>query len=124
MPKRIYTLEELRLNKIEAEKLLSPADETLNTVRTVLQVSKHCPCGRKYLSARTVQLQAKGQHSDAKMPNLQGAGLLGLAAAFFGLHLEGSQLAGILVSVGFVFTADQVLFCSPRLPSVCQLLMS
>lgn len=38
VPKRIYTLEELRLNKIEAEKFLSPADETLNTVRTVLQV--------------------------------------------------------------------------------------
>ncbi len=38
VPKRIYTLEELRLNKIEAEKFLSPADETLNTVRTILQV--------------------------------------------------------------------------------------
>ena len=38
VPKRIYTLEELRLNKIEAERFLSPADETLNTVRTVLQV--------------------------------------------------------------------------------------
>lgn len=39
VPKRIYSLEELRLNKIEAERFLSPADETLNTVRTVLQVS-------------------------------------------------------------------------------------
>ncbi len=39
VPKRIYSLEELLLNKIEAEKFLSPADETLNTVRTVLQVS-------------------------------------------------------------------------------------
>ena len=58
------------------------------------------------------------------MYDLQGAGLLGLAAAFFGLHLEASQLAGILVSIGFVFTADQVLFCSPCLPSICQLLMS
>ena len=38
VPKRIYSLEELRLNKIEAERFLSPADETLNTVRTVLQV--------------------------------------------------------------------------------------
>ena len=43
VPKRIYTLEELRLNKIEAEKFLSPADETLNTVRTVLQVLKRSP---------------------------------------------------------------------------------
>ncbi|CAK0784300.1 hypothetical protein CVIRNUC_007504 [Coccomyxa viridis] len=74
VPKRIYTLEELRLNKIEAEKFLSPADETLNTVRTVLQ----------------------------------GAGLLGLTTAFFGLHLEVSQLAGLLVGIGFVFTADQI----------------
>ena len=43
VPKRIYTLEELRLNKIEAEKFLSPADETLNTVRTVLQVLPRSP---------------------------------------------------------------------------------
>ena len=39
---------------------------------------------------------------------MQGAGLLGLTAAFFGLHLEVSQLAGLLVGIGFVFTADQV----------------
>ena len=41
--------------------------------------------------------------------DMQASGLLGLAAAFFGLHLELSQLAGILVGTGFVFTADQVL---------------
>jgi len=35
VPKRIYSLEELRLNKIEAEKLLSPTDDTLGTVRTI-----------------------------------------------------------------------------------------
>ena len=40
---------------------------------------------------------------------MQASGLLGLAAAFFGLHLELSQLAGVLVGAGFVFTADQVL---------------
>ena len=40
--------------------------------------------------------------------DVQGAGLLGLTAAFFGLHLEVSQLAGLLVGIGFVFTADQV----------------
>ncbi len=38
IPKRIYSLEELRLNKIEAEKFLSPKDDTLGTVRTILQV--------------------------------------------------------------------------------------
>lgn len=44
--------------------------------------------------------------------DVQGAGLLGLTTAFFGLHLEVSQLAGLLVGIGFVFTADQV----PALP--------
>ena len=38
IPKRIYSLEELRLNKIEAEKFLSPKDDTLSTVRTIVQV--------------------------------------------------------------------------------------
>ena len=38
IPKRIYSLEELRLNKIEAEKFLSPKDDTLGTVRTLVQV--------------------------------------------------------------------------------------
>lgn len=37
VPKRQYTLEELRLNSIEAERLLSPTDNTLSTVRTALQ---------------------------------------------------------------------------------------
>ncbi len=39
MPKRSYTLEELRLNKIQAEQLLSPTDETLSGVRTGLQAA-------------------------------------------------------------------------------------
>jgi len=39
VPKRAYTLEELRLNKIEPEKFLSPEDKTLNQIRTILQVS-------------------------------------------------------------------------------------
>ena len=38
VPKRIYTLEELRLNQIEPENLLSPTDSTLSSVRTTLQV--------------------------------------------------------------------------------------
>ncbi|KAK9869040.1 hypothetical protein WJX84_005555 [Apatococcus fuscideae] len=37
-PKRIYSLDELRLNKIEAEKLLSPADTTIDSVRRTVQV--------------------------------------------------------------------------------------
>jgi hypothetical protein len=38
VPKRAYSLEELRLNNIEAERLLSPRDNTLSSVRTRLQV--------------------------------------------------------------------------------------
>ncbi|KAK9840372.1 hypothetical protein WJX74_008554 [Apatococcus lobatus] len=37
-PKRIYSLDELRLNKIEPEKLLSPQDTTIDSVRRTLQV--------------------------------------------------------------------------------------
>lgn len=39
IPKRLYTLDELRLNKIDAEALLSPKDDTLDTVQTVAQVA-------------------------------------------------------------------------------------
>ena len=38
IPKRLYTLEELRLNNLRPEEFLSPEDSTLNTVRTILQV--------------------------------------------------------------------------------------
>ena len=38
VPKRAYSLEEMRLNNIEAERLLSPTDNTLSSVRTRLQV--------------------------------------------------------------------------------------
>ncbi|KAF8056002.1 hypothetical protein HT031_006523 [Scenedesmus sp. PABB004] len=37
VPKRIYTIEELRLNRIEPAKLLSPTDESLNAVRNAAQ---------------------------------------------------------------------------------------
>ncbi|WIA23341.1 hypothetical protein OEZ85_000105 [Tetradesmus obliquus] len=37
VPKRIYTIDELRLNKVEPEKLLSPTDDSLNYVRNVAQ---------------------------------------------------------------------------------------
>lgn len=39
VPKRIYTLEELRLNKIQPEQFLAPADNTLSGVRNLLQGS-------------------------------------------------------------------------------------
>ncbi|KAL2623587.1 hypothetical protein R1flu_003792 [Riccia fluitans] len=39
VPQRTYTLEELRLNKIEPEKFLSPVDTTLGSVRGNLQVA-------------------------------------------------------------------------------------
>ena len=38
IPKRLYTLEELRLNNVRPEEFLSPEDSTLNNVRTILQV--------------------------------------------------------------------------------------
>jgi hypothetical protein len=39
VPKRSYTLEELRLNKIEPKNFLSPEDSTLNGIRNILQGS-------------------------------------------------------------------------------------
>lgn len=39
VPKRAYTLEELRLNKIEPTAFLSPVDTTLSGVRTTLQAA-------------------------------------------------------------------------------------
>lgn len=39
VPKRAYTIEELRLNKIDTSKFLAPTDTTLNRVRSGLQLS-------------------------------------------------------------------------------------
>lgn len=39
VPKRLYTLEELRLNRIEASQLLSPKDYSLDDVRSKGQAS-------------------------------------------------------------------------------------
>ena len=38
VPKRSYTLEELKLNKIDTQSFLAPADVTLNNTRTTLQL--------------------------------------------------------------------------------------
>ncbi len=48
VPKRAYTLEELRLNKIQPERFLSPTDNTLSGVRNVLQV-RGVSCGFEIL---------------------------------------------------------------------------
>ncbi|GFH29259.1 uncharacterized protein HaLaN_27893 [Haematococcus lacustris] len=37
LPKRIYSLEELRLNQIDAAKLLSPKDKSLDLIRSTGQ---------------------------------------------------------------------------------------
>lgn len=50
LPKRTYTLEELRLNRIEAEKLLSPKDTSLNAVRTAAQVAAGAGLGAAALA--------------------------------------------------------------------------
>ena len=39
---------------------------------------------------------------------LQGGALAGVAAAYFGLGLQGEQLGGLLVAIVFVYFADQV----------------
>lgn len=39
IPKRLYSLEELRLNNLKPEEFLSPDDTTLNSVRTILQAA-------------------------------------------------------------------------------------
>ncbi|KAI8475990.1 MAG: hypothetical protein J3K34DRAFT_4351 [Monoraphidium minutum] len=39
LPKQLYTIEELRLNKVEPEKLLAPNDETLARVRNITQAA-------------------------------------------------------------------------------------
>jgi hypothetical protein len=50
VPKRSYTLEELRLNKIDASKFLSPEDTTLNGVRTALQAAFVAGLSAAYLA--------------------------------------------------------------------------
>lgn len=39
VPKRLYSLEDLRLNKIDAAKLLSPTEESIGRVEAQLQIS-------------------------------------------------------------------------------------
>jgi hypothetical protein len=39
IPKRPYTIEDMRLNKVDAKKLLSPNEETLSKVEAQLQIA-------------------------------------------------------------------------------------
>lgn len=39
VPQRLYTLDELKLNKIEASSLLSPVDTTLGSIERNLQIA-------------------------------------------------------------------------------------
>lgn len=48
IPKRVYTLEELRLNKIETQNFLAPGDTTLNGVRNMLQAAFVAGLGAAY----------------------------------------------------------------------------
>lgn len=88
MPKRSYTLEELRLNKIQPEQLLSPTD----TVRAVcalpptasqatLPLPTH-PCSPPHRATQTL---------NGVRNVLQGGFVAGLAAAYFG-GVDASQL--------------------------------
>lgn len=39
MPKRVYSFEELKLNKIDTSKFLSPVDTTLSKIKRFAQIS-------------------------------------------------------------------------------------
>jgi hypothetical protein len=60
VPKRLYTIEDLRLNRIAAENLLSPKDNSLNYVRQVAQV-------RLSISLVAAQTMKYDDHSYSKV---------------------------------------------------------
>lgn len=99
VPKRLYTLEELRLNDVRPEEFLSPEDSTLNTVRTVLQV--------KLNQAAVFSFQCS-LHDGSETVCMQAAGLAGVTAAYFAFHLSTSQALAIVAAVMFVVVGDQV----------------
>mmetsp|Transcript_12188 Transcript_12188/g.42257 ORF Transcript_12188/g.42257 Transcript_12188/m.42257 type:complete len:357 (-) Transcript_12188:701-1771(-) len=70
-PKRQYTLEELRLNRVEASRLLSPEDDTLQGVRRVAQLA----------AAAGVVAATTGLHLGPSQLLLGSAGVLFLAGA-------------------------------------------
>ena len=110
VPKRIYTLEEMRLNKVEPTALLSPTDDTLNGVRTVLQARGAQP---GHGSTPATPCRSPHAHSPcrthASSAALQGGAAAGVAALYFGVGLSSEQLGGLLVAVVFTYFADQVL---------------
>ena len=125
IPKRLYTLEELRLNNLRPEEFLSPEDSTLNTVRTILQVmciTIRCLASHSCkLCAMTAVVQQYSDHlflKETKITvsnsavqltlDLQAGGLAGVTAIFFAFHLTVSQALGLVVAVMFVVVGDQV----------------
>eukprot|EP00232_Nephroselmis_pyriformis_P030238 CAMPEP_0182856136 /NCGR_PEP_ID=MMETSP0034_2-20130328/2255_1 /TAXON_ID=156128 /ORGANISM="Nephroselmis pyriformis, Strain CCMP717" /LENGTH=361 /DNA_ID=CAMNT_0024987179 /DNA_START=413 /DNA_END=1498 /DNA_ORIENTATION=+ len=73
-PKRLYTIEELRLNRVEPEKYLSPEDKTLGGVRDLLKA----------------------------------AYAAGLAALYFGAHLDAGHLVSVVAGSIFLLGVDQI----------------
>ena len=119
IPKRLYTLEELRLNDVRPEEFLSPEDSTLNTVRTVLQVRFTGLCSVSLSHAWLLlpkELCVEGSvlliffllMQPIGNRCMQAAGLAGVTAAFFAFHLSSSQALAIVAAVMFVVVGDQV----------------
>ena len=117
IPKRLYTLEELRLNDVRPEEFLSPEDSTLNTVRTVLQVRSMSLLFNVaqllgILFTHAWLLLPKGmlalRYQSLVTGWVQAAGLAGVTAAFFAFHLSSSQALAIVAAVMFVVVGDQV----------------
>eukprot|EP00246_Nothoceros_aenigmaticus_P004584 TRINITY_DN16173_c0_g1_i3.p1 TRINITY_DN16173_c0_g1~~TRINITY_DN16173_c0_g1_i3.p1 ORF type:complete len:315 (+),score=44.36 TRINITY_DN16173_c0_g1_i3:120-947(+) len=60
VPRRIYTLEELRLNKIDTARFLSPNDSTLGGVRRTLQIAAFAGAIAVWQTFQLDQFQALG----------------------------------------------------------------
>ena len=122
VPKRQYTLEDLRLNRIEPARFLSPTDNTLTTVRTVLQarpppqVSTFLPMEQQHFPAHeTVPLREAAFGGlcacvPLRLPQ-HAMGYCALAAAIHSMHgLNGCVCAprcqgGVLAALTAAFFA-------------------
>lgn len=149
VPKRAYSLEELRLNRIQPERFLAPRDNTLSGVRNLLQVWL---LGWPGAAARGASVQSGlevcvtergasrngccccrrcGQHHNSRetfgprscccLHLLQGSYLAGLTAGYFSGALDFTQLAAVVVATAFLLTADQVRGSSVGAPSLTKL---
>jgi hypothetical protein len=116
LPKRIYTIDELRLNKVEPSKLLSPKDESLNTVRNITQVGQRLR-GRAAAAATACTEPGGGGSSSGRVaaPRAdslpappQAAALAGLLALGWLSHGDMGRVVGAAVGVAFALVVDQV----------------